>query len=489
MKFLAGADWPGFVRARCGGFGAVATALAVLSLPALAEEPERYLERVRESRSTGTLTYQVTDEHALIEGDMLIGRVDENGRLTTPVRQRGLAHSNLLDRWPDGIVPFEFDAGLDAIQRDKVIAAIGQIMELTRMSFVERAADDVDPEWEGVQFFGTMGCASYVGRAAEQPQPIHVENCTVGSIVHEIAHTIGLYHEHTRVDRDNHITIDESQIRPGYEHNFNILYANGQPVGDYDYGSIMHYGPRSFSVSDKNTIHVPDNVEIGQRVRLSDGDVEAIDRMYATDLAVTSTVTPVPANSQEAAEHPNALEIALAVSNRGRLGAHGLSLSVELGEDSEWLSISPESGWDCQSYSQELRCARWTMSEGGGTSFTVYVDPGSSSAEDLTVSLRSRTLDTDLSNNGKGANTGGGQTLDESGPVRDDAETGPALGAATENTDESVADSAPAAGEPTAAKPTAPKPAASGSAGGGAGGLALVAIGLVALRRRRRFID
>lgn len=60
-------------------------------------------------------------------------------------------------------------------------------------------------------------CCSYVGRRGNGPQAISIgKNCDkFGIVVHELGHVIGFWHEHTRPDRDNHVTIIRENIQPG----------------------------------------------------------------------------------------------------------------------------------------------------------------------------------------------------------------------------------------------------------------------------------
>ena len=49
------------------------------------------------------------------------------------------------------------------------------------------------------------------------PQAISIgKNCDkFGVVVHELGHVVGFWHEHTRPDRDNHVTIVKQNIMPG----------------------------------------------------------------------------------------------------------------------------------------------------------------------------------------------------------------------------------------------------------------------------------
>ncbi len=66
---------------------------------------------------------------------------------------------------------------------------------------------------------------------------------------YEIGHAIGLYHEHQRPDRDAYIQILEENIEAGKEHNFVRLdFMATETFGfGYDFASIMHYRPTTFS--------------------------------------------------------------------------------------------------------------------------------------------------------------------------------------------------------------------------------------------------
>jgi hypothetical protein len=92
---------------------------------------------------------------------------------------------------------------------------------------------------------------------------------------------LGLWHEQSREDRDQFVTIQLHNVTPGMEHNFAQHISDGDDLGPYDYGSIMHYGPLAFSQNGQPTIVPRDpNVTIGQREVLSDHDVRTIQALY-----------------------------------------------------------------------------------------------------------------------------------------------------------------------------------------------------------------
>jgi len=172
--------------------------------------------------------------------------------------------------------------------------------------------------------------------------------------------------------------------------NFDVLEAGVDQLGEYDYGSIMHYGEYFFSANGDRTVEVPDGVKIGQRDALSPLDREGVDNMYATDLSVQYS---------QMQETTDGLEFTVDVTNLGLLGAHDLLLRLAVANDSAWTGISSNSGWNCLAFGAELRCTRDQLAQSETSSFTLLVDPGTGKSEDLSMRLDLATRDTDPSNN------------------------------------------------------------------------------------------
>ncbi len=105
-------------------------------------------------------------------------------------------------------------------------------------------------------------------------------------IIHELGHCLGLVHEHQRPDRDLYVTIVWDNILSGKEFNFDII-DNPLLVEedfDYDYHSIMHYAPTSFSIDGTPTIIPKGNNEIYRTGGITELDAEKARAIYGYPL-------------------------------------------------------------------------------------------------------------------------------------------------------------------------------------------------------------
>ncbi|XP_069190107.1 zinc metalloproteinase nas-13 isoform X3 [Procambarus clarkii] len=245
----------------------------------------------------------------LFQGDIMLH--DRDALLDLPPgvsreTSRG-GRSALIDvhrRWPNGIIPYVISQTYDETERGTIAKAMSEFHDQSCIRFVPRTI-----EKDYIHILKGDGCSSSVGRVAGAQQVSLGPGCLyVGIVMHELMHAAGFWHEQSRYDRDNHITINKLNVQEGMWHNFEkYTWDKIQSLGiPYDLESVMHYGPYAFAKEGKPTI-IPRETgkEIGQRRGFSKWDVAKLQKLYNcanTSTYFVSTSAPLVAAATEECE-------------------------------------------------------------------------------------------------------------------------------------------------------------------------------------------
>ncbi|KAK3089233.1 hypothetical protein FSP39_001984 [Pinctada imbricata] len=139
-----------------------------------------------------------------------------------------------------------------------------------------------------IQFTYGSGCHTPVGYHGRESDVTLGNGCyRKGTVIHEILHALGFYHEQDRCDVDNYLKIHYENIQKGHERNIE-KYTKGPncPFDDlnlpFDYGSVMLYSAYAFAIDRRKPTLEPlqPGVTIGQRMKLSDLDAKKIQVLY-----------------------------------------------------------------------------------------------------------------------------------------------------------------------------------------------------------------
>ncbi|TAE17409.1 MAG: hypothetical protein EAZ95_06520 [Bacteroidetes bacterium] len=239
----------------------------------------------------GTYLCEELDGGYLLEGDILINP-DALNLPDEPTLQRAVVINRNESRWKGGILPYTIEAGHP--RTADIITSIEYVNSKTNVKLIPRTNEQ---DYAIFTFKYPNSCHANIGKIGGA-QYINIgTNCALMSITHEICHTLGFYHEQSRNDRDQYVEILWENIEKDKQGNFQKDEQRATDVGEYDYGSIMHYSAYAFSKNQKETIRPRiSGFRIGQREGFSPNDIKAINQIYPKKAIVTPP-NPTPAKS------------------------------------------------------------------------------------------------------------------------------------------------------------------------------------------------
>ncbi|MGO9125626.1 MAG: choice-of-anchor D domain-containing protein [Terriglobales bacterium] len=264
------------------------------------------------------VTYSVINGELIYQGDIILDQV-------TPImsqaaasaaragQARGYSMTTAYSQylWPkvSGVatVYYIIDANSDPAATPTINAAIAQFNAdfPDLIQWVQWDPQDpqgpnyVDINLSGSNFSGS--CEASEGYEAIPAQPMGGSFlCTEGTVLHEMGHVIGLWHEQSRSDRNTYVTVNYQNIIKGSRFNFDMIQDDVQNMTLYDYASLMQYPAFSFIRNggpgiETNPAGMPlssfDGVPAPETTDYSAGDKEGIERLYGappTQITVTS---------------------------------------------------------------------------------------------------------------------------------------------------------------------------------------------------------
>ena len=223
------------------------------------------------------------------------------------LRQRRQAH--ILDyrqrfgTWDGGVIPYQLADAFSDAERQRILDAFERWTRVAPLLFVARTTQSgyLNVTKDPAQENQASPCFSNVGqfRRGGVVRTNLGGSCAASArtIAHELGHAIGLWHEHQRSDRDQYLTIDIDNVRENARGNFNIV--NGLPlIGEYDFGSVMHYARSAFAVDTSRPTIVPHapfeswTQRMGTLADISERDHAAVAFLYTAQLRESTVRLP-----------------------------------------------------------------------------------------------------------------------------------------------------------------------------------------------------
>jgi uncharacterized protein (TIGR03437 family) len=239
--------------------------------------------------------YRVVDGRAIFDGDIELGPVESLVPATGP-QPRSAYIEPARYRWPNGNIPYMVDPDVPNPQR--ITDAVAAWNSTTPLHLTPRIAEANYVHFIRQQNSGT--CFSSIGMVGGEQFIRTDDQCSANGLAHELGHSIGLYHEQSRADRDYYLTVDLSKVDKRRIGDLSIKVPLAADGGGYDFGSIMHYTRTEASQDRLQTVleTIPAGMPIEESAHgLSAGDIDRVIRMYGAAPPAT-TITTNPAGQQ-----------------------------------------------------------------------------------------------------------------------------------------------------------------------------------------------
>ncbi len=222
----------------------------------------------------------------IIEGDLAFTKRDlENYNAGNNMLSSRTYKNVQANLWPSGKVYYTIDNSFSSQEMNEITSAIQTATNSTNsLQFIPRTSQtNYISIIKGAVNSGLF--SDFIGmKGGAQIINLETNSFNEGSVLHEIGHAIGLYHEQSRSDRDLSVNILWANILNGRSHNFmtyNQLNQPGNQLGTFDFSSIMLYGPFFFSSNGQPTItRLDGSIYTSNRDFYSAGDIETIQFLY-----------------------------------------------------------------------------------------------------------------------------------------------------------------------------------------------------------------
>jgi len=232
----------------------------------------------------------------LFEGDLVLSPAELEAIKRNVANQGNNQFAAIsTNSWPSTTIPWS--ASPEILSSKKAMTAIKAALEeyhtKSCLKFPRRTN-----EKSYIYFYKGEGCHSRVGYFGVNKISLDTACQNKGTVVHEMYHSLGFYHEQSRPDRDNFVKIIWKNIPLGAKNNFqkytrSVINSMGVP---YDYLSVSHYRKDQFTPGSLQieTLDKSMQDKIGSQQQLSVLDVKQLAMMYRCDGTKTLPPTLIP---------------------------------------------------------------------------------------------------------------------------------------------------------------------------------------------------
>ncbi len=243
---------------------------------------------------------------AITDGDIIMGPAAavrewriavERGQHQIAETAKALTIDNAGKLWQRGAsgvveVPFTIEAG-NSTNINAAVTEVNRVLAGT-LQWVPRVSQN---DYVAFNIIATDSgaCSSSVGRVGSRQAILGDPTCSVGTLVHEMGHAMGLWHVQQDASANAFVDLKLSRMDPGKRSNNMPIFAT-RAIGGYDYNSIMHYSRTAFAAfADRVTLETkPPGIDVAGTGTYSPADIDALMRLYGAAPTLTTVHSNPP---------------------------------------------------------------------------------------------------------------------------------------------------------------------------------------------------
>lgn len=210
--------------------------------------------------------------------------------MNTP-QQRSVVCEPYIACWPNKVIKYNVRPGFSNSEIGYITSALNTLENTICIDFTPGGISS-----DYCIFFhpNSQKNSSPIGMSSKTCNTIElcVNGFNTATVIHEVMHSLGFFHEQSRNDRDNYVVIYEENIQDDKGHNFEKIADQGYTgmnIGPFDFNSIMIYSSNDFSTNGNPTMTKLDGSLISQGTSLSNYDIRGLNFIYGPKPILTTT--------------------------------------------------------------------------------------------------------------------------------------------------------------------------------------------------------
>lgn len=185
-----------------------------------------------------TLEKTATGEY-IWQGDILLSD-EQRETITNSAPTRAVINNNIMKKWPGGVIFYEWGSNMTYSKKELIKSAMKQWEEKCPIMFVEYTPGENQKCLVDITI--GRGNLSNVGMTGTEQTLQIDQGGSIHDALHLLGHSIGLFNEHCRKDRDNYIILNTTNIKPEKRQEYaKISYDVDDALtkGEFDFFSVM----------------------------------------------------------------------------------------------------------------------------------------------------------------------------------------------------------------------------------------------------------